>query len=92
MKSISRRDFLKIAGVTAGAAAIAGCTPSAPAAVGGDGKTFYFGTVIRTLANEYHAAWYRGGRLFAESVPLGLATVGCTVKEIRKNRSRSCAP
>jgi ribose transport system substrate-binding protein len=71
MKSISRRDFLKIAGVTAGAAAIAGCTPSAPAAVGGDGKTFYFGTVIRTLANEYHAAWYRGGRLFAESVASG---------------------
>ena len=31
----------------------------------------YMGTVIRTLANEYHAAWNRGGRLFAESVGMG---------------------
>jgi ribose transport system substrate-binding protein len=71
MKSLSRRDFLKMVGVTAGAAALAGCNPAAPAAPGQDAKSFYFGTVIRTLSNEYHAAWYRGGRLFAESVGFG---------------------
>ena len=27
----------------------------------------YMANVIRTLSNEYHAAWNRGGRLFAES-------------------------
>ncbi len=31
----------------------------------------YMGTVIRTLANEYHAAWNRGARIFAESVGQG---------------------
>lgn len=71
-KTLSRRDFLKAVGLTAGAIAangmLAGCQP---AATNGDGEMFYFGTLIRTLANEYHAAWYRGGRLFAESVGFG---------------------
>lgn len=31
----------------------------------------YMGTVIRELANEYHAAWYSGGQLFAESAGMG---------------------
>lgn len=69
--SISRRDFLKAMGLTAGAIAansmLAGCQSDTTA----DADMFYFGTLIRTLSNEYHAAWYRGGRLFAESVGYG---------------------
>ncbi len=34
-------------------------------------KPLYMGTVIRTLSNEYHAYWNRGGRIFAESVGQG---------------------
>ena len=69
---LSRRDFLKMLGVTAGASVLASCAPAAStSAPGGAKEPFYFGTVIRTLSNEYHAAWYRGGRLFAESVGFG---------------------
>ena len=65
-KKIDRRSFLKgTLGVT-GAAALAG---NFPAMIGAAEDTpVYMGNVIRTLSNEYHAAWNRGGRIFAESV------------------------
>jgi ribose transport system substrate-binding protein len=72
LKPLSRRDFLKMLGLSASASAagiLAGCGPKAEQA--GKKDAFYFGTVIRTLSNEYHAAWYRGGRLFSESVGFG---------------------
>ena len=72
-KTISRRDFLKFVTMATGGAIVAGCASPAPAAApaAGAAKQIYTGTVIRTLANEYHAAWYRGGRLFAESIGSG---------------------
>ena len=85
-KPTSRRDFLKFVSVVTGGAVLAGCAPALAAATSAPtaptaaaaaatlvpvAKPVYMGTVIRTLANEYHAAWYRGGRLFAESVGSG---------------------
>lgn len=70
-KTISRRDFLKVMGTMMGATALASCTPQAPQTSDTGAKTILTGTVIRTLSNEYHAAWYRGGRLFAESIGMG---------------------
>ena len=69
-KTVDRREFLKIMGTMVGASALASC------ATGGQqpaetGEAFYTGTVIRTLSNEYHAAWNRGGRIFAESIGQG---------------------
>ena len=66
---INRREFLKIFGTMVGAGALASCTQGGQPAGGGD--AFYTGTVIRTLSNEYHAAWNRGGRLYAESIAQG---------------------
>lgn len=67
---ISRREFLKIFGTMASATALASCTTGGQQPAG-EGEAFYTGTVIRTLSNEYHAAWNRGGRLFAESIGQG---------------------
>jgi ribose transport system substrate-binding protein len=66
---MSRREFLKVFGTAVGAGVLAGCGQAAPS-TGGE-KPFYLGTVIRTLSNEYHSAWYRGGQLFAESIGQG---------------------
>jgi ribose transport system substrate-binding protein len=75
-----------ITGGTLGGAALAGCVvpTAAPQVVketvvvekevqvtAAPTQPIYMGTVIRTLSNEYHAAWYRGGRIFAESVGQG---------------------
>jgi len=68
-KKIDRRSFLKgTLGVT-GAAALAGNFPAMIGAA--EDAPVYMGNVIRTLSNEYHAAWNRGGRIFAESVGMG---------------------
>jgi ribose transport system substrate-binding protein len=67
---MSRRDFLKVFGTAIGAGVLAGCAQATPAP-GGAAAAFYTGTVIRTLSNEYHAAWNRGGRIFAESIGQG---------------------
>lgn len=68
-KELSRRSFLKAAFTAAGAAALSSRLPQF---VGAAEKTpVYMGNVIRTLSNEYHAAWNRGGRIFAESVGMG---------------------
>ena len=66
---LSRRDFLKVFGTAMGAGVLAGCTQGGQQ--GGEGDAFYTGNVIRTLSNEYHAAWNRGGRIFAESIGQG---------------------
>ncbi|MGL4651452.1 MAG: hypothetical protein ACRC1H_18750, partial [Caldilineaceae bacterium] len=77
--TISRRDFVKFVAGATGALAVtpylAGCVaPTAvPAAAPAAGEAaaaaqVLMGTVIRTLANEYHAAWYKGGGMFPESV------------------------
>ncbi len=66
---MSRREFLKVFGTAIGAGVLAGCAQAAPST--GGAKPFYLGTVIRTLSNEYHSAWYRGGQLFAESIGQG---------------------
>ncbi len=70
-KRINRRSFLKgVLGAT-GAAALAGKL-SFPSVIRAAEETpVYMGNVIRTLSNEYHAAWNRGGRIFAESVGMG---------------------
>ena len=70
MKPISRREFLKVVGITAGAGVLASCSSSDSGGTTA-GDAFYTGTVIRTLSNEYHAAWNRGGRIFAESIGQG---------------------
>ena len=46
---------------------------AAPAAAA---KTVYMGTVIRTLANEYHAAWFKGAQMFADSIGQGKTNRG----------------
>lgn len=76
--TIARRDFLKFVAGATGAVALtpylAGCVaPVAPAAAPAVGEAaaaapVLMGTVIRTLANEYHAAWFRGGQMFADAV------------------------
>ena len=79
--TIARRDFLKFVAGATGAVALtpylAGCVaPVAPAAapVAGEAAAaapVLMGTVIRTLANEYHAAWFKGGQMFADAVGQG---------------------
>ena len=69
-KTVDRREFLKIMGTMVGASALASCATGGQQAAG-TGEAFYTGTVIRTLSNEYHAAWNRGGRIFAESIGQG---------------------
>jgi ribose transport system substrate-binding protein len=83
-KYIDRREFLKwmaaITGGAVGSAALGGCVVPTPETVVVEKEVpvaaeamepVYMGTVIRTLSNEYHAAWYRGGRIFAESTGNG---------------------
>jgi ribose transport system substrate-binding protein len=77
-KPISRREFLKWTAGTAGialAGGVVGCAGQLPVPAPQAGSTapkpVYMGTVIRTLSNEYHSAWFRGGRIFAESVGMG---------------------
>ena len=71
LSPLSRREFLKMLGITAGAASFGGVLAGCGGAEKTGAEAFYLGTVIRTLSNEYHSAWYRGGQLFAESVGLG---------------------
>ena len=83
MKTYSRREMLKLMGAAAGATVVASCAPpvvQAPAAgeaqpaeapVPAEEATILMGTVIRTLSNEYHAAWFKGGQIFADSVGMG---------------------
>ena len=68
---MTRRDFLKVFGTTLGAAALASCGQLGQTGAGGAKKPFFTANVIRTLSNEYHAAWNRGGRLYAESIQQG---------------------
>ncbi len=68
---MSRREFLKVFGTAIGAGVLAGCAQTGQPSTGGEAAAFYTGTVIRTLSNEYHAAWNRGGRIFAESIGQG---------------------
>jgi len=68
---MNRRQFLKVFGTAIGAGVLAGCAQQATPESGGGAAPFYTGTVIRTLSNEYHAAWNRGGRIFAESIGQG---------------------
>jgi ribose transport system substrate-binding protein len=68
---MTRRDFLKVFGTTLGAAALASCGQLGQQAGGAAKKAFYTANVIRTLSNEYHAAWNRGGRVYAESIGQG---------------------
>jgi len=84
-KNINRREFLKLAAGVAGVGVLGGCmpiaappagapaaAPAAPAAAApAAAKPVYMANVIRTLANEYHAYWNRGGRVYAESVGQG---------------------
>lgn len=67
---VNRRSFLKGALGAAGAATLAGHL-NWPGMVQAQQKDVYLGNVIRTLSNEYHAAWNRGGRIFAESIGQG---------------------
>ena len=80
--TISRRDFVKFVAGATGAVAVApylsGCVApvAAPAATtageaAATAPQVLMGTVIRTLANEYHAAWFKGGQMFADSVGMG---------------------
>ena len=69
--TVNRREFMKIMGTMVGATALAGCASGQQSGDTGTGEAFYTGTVIRTLSNEYHAAWNRGGRIFAESIGQG---------------------
>ncbi len=81
-QTIARRDFLKFVAGATGAAALApyltGCVApvAAPAAApaaeaGAAAAQVLMGTVIRTLSNEYHAFWFQGGQMFADSVGQG---------------------
>ena len=93
-KSLNRREFLKLAGMTVAAGSmgglLAGCVPpAAPAApqivketvvvpaVPAAAKPVYMANVIRTLSNEYHSMWNRGGRVYAESQGQGKNYRGC---------------
>lgn len=84
-KTIARRDFMKFVAGATGAVALspylAGCVApvapgAAPAAAPAAGEAaaatqVLMGTVIRTLSNEYHASWFRGGQMFADSIGQG---------------------
>ncbi len=80
--TINRRDFLKFVAGATGAVALAGCVaPVAPGAAPAAGAAagaapaaadkILMGTVIRTLSNEYHVAWLKGGQMFADAVGQG---------------------
>lgn len=71
-----RREFLKRSALTLGGvalsatslSALAGCAKQAAPAGGATPKAPLLVNAIRTLTNEYHAAWDKGARMFAESI------------------------
>lgn len=66
-RPVDRRELLRFVGATGGAAAAARFLGAAPVRAA-DGPQLI--TSIRSVSNEYHAVWAKGGDAFAESVSL----------------------